>query len=333
MAKAVAILLTFFGISIVSFGFIRLIPGDPVLNLLGERGGSPEVVADLRARFGLDQSLPKQYVKFISNAVVGDLGTSIQSRRPVLGEFRERFAATFELGFFAMLFAVGLGIPFGIISAAKRNSVFDFGLMSVSLIGYSMPIFWWGLILILVFSVQLGWTPVSGRLDLAHDIKQWTGLLLVDTWQSERPFEAFQSALKHLILPAIVLGTVPLATIARMTRSSLLEVMGEDYIRTARSKGLSRFRVVVVHGVRNALIPVITVIGLMFGTIVTGAVLTETVFSWPGLGQWMVGSVLSRDYPVIQGGILLIAGLVMSINLVVDGIYLWANPRLRDQKS
>jgi dipeptide transport system permease protein len=313
----------------VAFGLIRMIPGDPVLNLLGERGGSEEVIQEMRAAFGLDRSLPEQYGLFVLRAAQGDLGSSIMSRRPVLEEFTERFAATFELALVALFIAIGLGLPLGVIAATNRNGWLDYTVMTASLIGYSMPIFWWGLILIMFLSVQLGVLPVSGRISVEHDVSPWTGLMLIDVWWSTEPLAAFRSALHHLILPGFVLGTVPLATIARMTRSSLLEVLGDDYIRTAKAKGLSQSRVVVVHGLRNALIPVVTVIGLMVGALITGAVLTETIFSWPGLGRWMVQSVLQRDYPVIQGGLLLIASLVMTVNLVVDLLYLWVNPRLR----
>ena len=202
--------------------------------------------------------------------------------------------------------------------------------MGISLVGYSMPIFWWGLILILVFSVTLGITPVSGRINVLYDIEPVTGFMLIDTLLSDEGIEAFWDALAHLALPATALGTIPLAVISRMTRSNLLEVLGEDYIRTAKAKGLSPFRVIWLHALRNALIPVITIIGMLFGTIITGAILTESIFSWPGIGKWLVHSVTSRDYPVIQGGILLIATMIITTNLLVDFINTWVNPKLRD---
>lgn len=323
---------TLLGVTIIAFALIRMIPGDPVLLLIGERGASPEVIAEMRAAYGLDKPLPVQYGVFVKNAAVGDFGESIVSHRPVSEEFGERYPATLELGGFALFLAILFGLPLGVLAAVKRNSIFDYSLMTTSLVGYSMPIFWWGLILILVFSVQLGWTPVSGRIDLAYDVPNWTGFYLIDSWKSADGFLAFRSALSHLILPGIALGTIPLAVIARMTRSSMLEVLGEDYMRTARAKGLSRPRVIFVHGLRNALVPVITVIGLMAGTIVTGAVLTETIFSWPGIGRWLVDSVLQRDYPVIQSGILLISAIVIFVNFAVDLAYAWANPRLRGAK-
>lgn len=320
-------------VSLVAFGLIRLLPGDPVLLLLGERGGSPELVQELRANLGLDQSLPIQYLKFSKNALQGNLGESIVSKRPVIEEFMDRFPATVEMGFFALVFALGVGLPLGILSAVKRNTFFDRFFMGISLFGYSMPIFWWGLILILIFSVNLGWTPVSGRISPMFDVEPWSGFLLIDVWVRGLGFEGFVSALKHLILPSFVLGTVPMAAIARMTRSSLLEVLSEDYVRTAKAKGLSKRKVIVKHALKNALIPIVTVVGLMVGTILTGAVLTETIFSWPGIGKWLVGSVIARDYPVIQGGILLISFFVIFINILVDCLYILLNPKLRASLS
>jgi dipeptide transport system permease protein len=226
------------------------------------------------------------------------------------------------------LFALIIGIPAGILAAVKRNTILDHGVMGVSLTGYSMPIFWWGLLLILLFSVQLDLTPVSGRISVMYYIEPVTGFLLIDTWLAG-DMDAFWSAVTHLILPTIVLGTNPLAVIARMTRSAMLEVLGEDYIRTARAKGLSNFRVVTLHALRNALIPVITVIGLQVGVLFTGAILTETIFSWPGVGKWMIEAIGRRDYPVLQGGMLLLGGMVMVVNLLVDVTYGIINPRIR----
>ncbi|WP_038818289.1 ABC transporter permease subunit, partial [Pseudomonas aeruginosa] len=241
------------------------------------------------------------------------------------------FPATLELSLAAMLFAGTFGLLAGVIAALKRGSLFDHGVMTVSLAGYSMPIFWWGLILIMLFSVSLGWTPVSGRLDLLYDIEPKTGFMLIDTLLSDEQ-GSFLDAVRHLILPAIVLGTIPLAVIARMTRSAMLEVLREDYVRTARAKGLSPARVVFVHALRNALIPVLTVFGLQVGTLLAGAVLTETIFSWPGIGKWLIDAISRRDYPVVQNGILLVATLVILVNFVVDILYGLANPRIRHQR-
>jgi len=258
----------------------------------------------------------------------GDLGKSMITQEPVLSEFATLFPATIELAVCAILFALIIGIPAGMIAAVRRNSVFDHGVMGVSLTGYSMPIFWWGLLLILLFSVQLGWTPVSGRIAVLYDVTPVTGFLTIDSLLSGEP-GAFKSAVMHLILPTIVLGTNPLAIIARMTRSAMLEVLGEDYIRTARAKGLSKVRVIALHAFRNALIPVITVIGLQVGVLFTGAILTETIFSWPGVGKWLIEAINRRDYPVLQGGLLMLGIVVMVVNLLVDVMYGVINPRIR----
>ncbi|MCB0389984.1 MAG: ABC transporter permease [Bdellovibrionales bacterium] len=314
----------------MAFSLIRLAPGDPVMLMLGERGGTPEVYEKMRTSLGLDQPILWQYLKYIGQVLTGDFGTSIVSQRPVLEEFFDRFPATVELGLSGMIFAILLGVPFGLISAAKRKSPVDYTLMGGALLGYSMPIFWWALVLIMFFSVNLGWTPVSGRVSVMYDVEAVTGFLFIDSWFSEDSWEIFKSGLHHLLLPALVLGTIPLAVVARMTRSSLLEVLREDYIRTARAKGLNEKRVIVTHALKNALIPIVTVIGLMLGTVLTGAILTETIFSWPGIGRWFVASVEARDYPVIQGGIILIALTIMLVNLIVDLIYVWVNPLLRE---
>jgi len=328
LRRVALIVPTFFGVTLLAFALIRLIPGDPVENLSGERGMDPERRLRLLHQFGLDQPLYAQYFDYIGNVLRGDLGTSLTTHEPVLTEFLTLFPATFELAFFALIFAILVGLPAGILAAIKRNTVADYAVMGVSLTGYSMPIFWWALLLILLFSVQLGWTPVSGRLAVQFDVPATTGFMLIDTLRSGEP-GAFRSALSHLILPTIALGTIPLAVIARMTRSSMLEVLREDYVRTARAKGLPQLQVVLVHALRNALIPVITVIGLQVGLLLSGAILTETIFSWPGIGNWLIHGVQSRDYPVVQGGILLIATIVISVNLVVDLLYGVINPRIR----
>ncbi len=319
---------TFIGITLVAFFLIRLVPGDPIETMAGERGIDPARHEQLKKDFGFDQPLLVQYGIYVGRVLQGDLGKSIVTRESVLTEFLSLFPATVELGVCAILFALILGIPAGILAAVRRNSIFDHGVMGLSLTGYSMPIFWWGLILILLFSVQFGLTPVSGRIDVLYYIEPTTGFLLIDTLLSDEE-GAFASAVRHLILPTIVLGTVPLAVIARMTRSAMLEVLGEDYIRTAKAKGLSRFRVVTLHALRNALIPVVTVIGLQVGVLFTGAILTETIFAWPGVGKWLIDAIFRRDYPVLQGGALLLGVVVMSVNLLVDLAYGLINPRIR----
>jgi len=319
---------TFIGILLLSFLLIRLVPGDPIEVRFGERGIAPERLAQLRAEMGLDQPLYVQFVDYLSHVARGDLGVSISTKNPVLSEFLALFPATVELGLCAMIFAILFGLPAGVLAAVKRGSIFDHALMSTSLTGFSMPIFWWGLLLILLFSVQLGWTPVSGRLAALYYIEPVTGFMLIDSLLSDEK-GAFLSALRHLILPTIVLGTIPLAVVARMTRSSMLEVLNEDYIRTARAKGLSSFRVIGIHGLRNAMIPVVTVIGLQVGSLLGGAILTESIFAWPGVASWLIEAINRRDYPVLQGGVLLVASLVMLVNLAVDVLYGMLNPRIR----
>jgi dipeptide transport system permease protein len=328
LRRASLIIPTFIGVTLLAFALIHLIPGDPVENLSGERGMDPARRERLLHEFGLDKPLPQQYVEYIGEVLKGDLGTSLTTHEPVLGEFLTLFPATIELAFFAMLLATLIGLLAGIIAALRRNTVADYAVMGVSLTGYSMPIFWWALLLILFFSVQLGWTPVSGRIAVEYDVPALTGFMLIDTLRAG-DVAAFRSALSHLILPSIALGTIPLAVIARMTRSAMLEVLREDYMRTARAKGLPQRRIVLVHALRNALVPVITVIGLQVGLLLSGAILTETIFSWPGVGNWLVHGVQSRDYPVVQGGILLVATIVISVNLIVDLLYGVVNPRIR----
>ena len=319
---------TFVGLTLIAFFLIRIVPGDPIETMAGERGIDPARHAELLREYGLDQPLFVQYGRYVGRVLHGDLGRSIVTREPVVSEFTALFPATVELALSAMLFALALGLPAGILAAVYRNSIFDHGVMGLSLTGYSMPIFWWGLLLILLFSVELDLTPVSGRIDVQYFVEPVTGFLLIDSVLSGED-GAFASALSHLVLPAIVLGTVPLAVIARMTRSAMLEVLGEDYIRTARAKGLSPLRVIALHALRNALIPVVTAIGLQIGVLFTGAILTETIFSWPGVGKWLIEAINRRDYPVLQGGILLIGTVVMAVNLAVDLTYGLINPRIR----
>jgi dipeptide transport system permease protein len=322
------ILPTFFGVTLVAFGFIRLIPGDPIELLAGERGVTPERHALLMKQFGYDLPLWRQYLNYLGDLLQGDLGRSLVTKQPVLQDFFTLFPATIELSTMAILFATIIGLPAGILAAVRRGSVFDHTVMGAALTGYSMPIFWWGLLLIIFFSGTLQWTPVSGRISLIYFFEPVTGFMLIDSLLSGQS-GAFKSTLSHLILPTIVLGTIPLAVIARQTRSAMLEVLGEDYVRTARAKGLLPMRVIGLHALRNALIPVITVIGLQVGVLLAGAILTETIFSWPGIGKWLIDSIARRDYPSIQGGLLLIAITVMTVNLLVDLLYGLVNPRIR----
>ena len=320
---------TFVALMFVTFMLIRLVPGDPIEVRRGERGISPERLAELRHDMGLDQPVWKQFLDYVWALLHGDFGTSIISKSPVAHEFLTLFPATLELTFCAILFAIAIGVPAGVVAAAKRGSIYDQSLMGIALTGYSMPIFWWGLMLILVMSNTLHLTPVSGRVDLVkYYFHPVTGFMLIDSLLSGQK-GAFLDAARHLVLPMIVLGTVPLAVIARMTRSSMLEVLEEDYVRTARAKGLSSSRVIGLHALRNALIPVVTVIGLQVGGLLAGAVLTESIFSWPGVGKWLVESIGRRDYPALQGGIMLISTIVILVNVAIDMLYGLINPRVR----
>lgn len=321
----------FIGITLFTFFLIRMIPGDPVTVQAGERGISEEQRIKIVALYGLDKPLYEQYFLYIKQVAKGDLGKSMVTKEPVLDEFLALFPATLELSVTAAIFAIFMGLTLGIIAAVKRGSIFDHSVMTISLAGYSMPIFWWGLLLIILFSVILGWTPVSGRISALYWVDNVTGFMLIDSLLSDEE-GAFKSAVSHLILPSIVLGTIPMAVVARMTRSSMLEVLGEDFIRTARAKGLSPTRVILKHALRNALIPVITVIGLQVGILLSGAILTETIFAWPGIGRWLLESIHRRDYKVVQGGILIIATIIILINLFVDIMYGIVNPRIRHSK-
>ncbi|MEJ5999872.1 ABC transporter permease [Paucibacter soli] len=334
--KLAALLPTLLGITIVAFGLIRLVPGDPIEVMMGERRLDPEAHAELVHRMGLDQPLHVQYLDYLGRLLHGDLGQSLVSRAPVSAEFAVLFPATVELALSALLLAVSLGLLLGMAASLRRGSLLDQGVMGVATVGYSMPVFWWGLILIMYFSVGLGWTPVSGRIGIEYDVARVSGFMLWDAWMADRSggeAGAFQSACLHLLLPALVLGTSTMAVVARMTRSSMLEVLREDYIRTAQAKGLKPMRIVLVHALRNALIPVLTVVGMQTGSLLAGAVLTETIFSWPGIGKWLIDSIARRDYPVVQAGILISACTFIAVNLIVDVLYGVVNPRIRSNKS
>ncbi|WP_420341935.1 ABC transporter permease subunit [Paenirhodobacter sp.] len=328
LTKLAYLVPTFLGITIVAFGFVRVLPGDPVLLMAGERGLSPERHAEVARQFGFDRPIWAQYLDFLGRLFHGDLGNSLVTKKPVLAEFLQLFPATVELSVVAIILATVIGVPVGVLAAIKRGSWFDQVSMTAALVGFSMPIFWWGLLLIIFFSGILQWTPVSGRISLMFFFPQVTGFMLIDSLLSGQK-GAFASAAAHLILPSVVLATIPLAVIARQTRSAMLEVMGEDYVRTAKAKGMPYARVVMVHALRNAMIPVITTIGLQVGVLLAGAILTETIFSWPGIGKWMIDSIARRDYPVVQSGLLLIAAIVMIVNLLVDLTYGLINPRIR----
>ena len=322
---------TLLGVSVLAFLLIHMVPGDPAVVMLGERT-TPEAVAELRKEMGLDRPLPVQYWRFLSNFLQGDLGRSIKTRERVIVEIGDRFPATIELASAAMLLAILVGVPAGVMAARRRGSWIDATVMTGSLIGVSLPIFWLALLLLLWFSVGLDWFPLLGRLDPNLAVARVTGLLLIDTLLAGR-LDSFANAVHHLVLPALALGTIPLAVISRMTRSSVLEVLNADYIRTAWAKGLSERVVLAKHVLKNAFIPTLTVIGLQFGYLLGGAIITETIFAWPGVGRWLLLSVQARDFRAVQGGVLLLAIVFVVVNLIVDMLYAFLDPRIRYQED
>ena len=315
------------GLSRLIFIWIRALPGTPADALLGERA-TPRAVADFRQRYGLDRPLPVQYWAYLKTTASGELGTSVASHRPVTTEIRERFPATIELTGAAMLFAISFGLPLGLVAAKRYGSAVDHASLFVSLIGISVPVFFLAIILKYIFAVKLGWLPSVGRQDVLIDAKHPTNFYVLDGIVTGN-WNAAWDAVKHLILPAIALGSIPLAIIARITRASTLDVQNEDYVRTARAKGLPPRIVDRRHVLRNALLPVTTIIGLQFGLLLGGAVLTETVFALPGMGSWVKEAIGNHDYPALQGGILFIAVVFVVVNLIVDITYGLINPRIR----
>lgn len=317
------------GITLLVFSFLHWIPGDPVTVLLGERA-TPEQVAALRQQWGLDQPWYVQYPTFLAHLVQLDFGNSLISGIPILDEIKTRWPATFELAIAAMLVALVLGIPAGILAAVRKNSWLDHLTMSSSLVGVSLPVYWLGLLLVYLFAVNLRWLPPSGRISVESGFAftPITGFFVPDAILRGN-LAVLGDVLAHLILPAITLGTIPLAIVARITRSALLETLSQDYIRTARAKGLPEFWVIARHALKNALLPVITVIGLQFGTLLGGAILTETIFSWPGIGSWIYDGILTRDYPVVQGGVVFVSVAFVLINLLVDVSYALIDPRIQ----
>jgi len=320
------LLLIFILISVSFLVFIsaRLIPGDPAKIMLGERA-TPEAIKNLRNQLGLDKPWYTQYFMYVSNITRGDFGRSIFTNNPVLEDVAQKFPATIELAFASILIALPIGVITGMLAAVYRNTWIDSLSMIIAIFGVSMPIFWLGLILMLLFA---NWLPLSGRLDITSELEPITNFYILDSILRGRP-EIFLDALKHLILPAITLATIPTSIIARMTRTSMLEVLNQDYIRTAYAKGVSKIKVVLHHALKNAAIPITTITGLQLGLLLSGAVITETVFAWNGLGYLVVDAVLKRDFPVVQGGVLVFACIFVLINLVVDLTYFFLDPRIR----
>jgi peptide/nickel transport system permease protein len=315
------------GVSFLVFVWIRALPGSPAEALLGERA-TPATIAQLRHRYGLDKPVYVQYARYVETTVQGDFGVSIASRRTVTEELRHRFPATIELALAAMTFAMFFGVPLGFLAAKRYGTVFDHASLLGSLIGISIPIFFLGLILKYIFAVRLGWLPSVGRIDVTKDVEHPTNFYVLDAIIT-RDWSTLADVLKHLVLPAIALGTIPLAIVARITRAAVLDVQNEDYVRTARAKGLPGRIVDRRHIFRNALLPVSTVVGLQTGLLLSGAILTETVFAWPGVGTWLAEAIFNRDYPVLQAGILFLALVFVFVNLIVDLSYGLLNPKIR----
>jgi len=340
--RIISVIPTMLGVTFVIFMFLRLIPGDPAVAMLGEHAAQDNVER-IREQLGLNRPLfldrealkqgdfrglfDSQFIRYLSRLIQFDMGNSIHRRVAIAEELKLRFPATVELAFLSMLIAIVVGVPVGIASAARRGSLLDSTSMVGALVGVSMPIFWLGLMEIMLFAVILKWLPSGGRLDHATDIKAVTNLVIIDSIIAGNG-EALVDALKHLALPGLALATIPMSIIARMTRSSMLDVLQEDYIRTAHAKGLRERVVLFRHALKNAFLPVITTIGLQMGSLMAGAVLTETIFSWPGIGKWIYDAILGRDYPVVQGGTLLITLVIVFINLLVDLSYAFLDPRI-----
>jgi peptide/nickel transport system permease protein len=316
-----------FGLSILVFFWVRALPGSPISSLLGERA-TPQLIQQYKDRYGLDEPVYKQYVKQLRAWAHADFGTSVATHRTITYEIKQRFPATFELAMAAMIFAVGIGVPLGFFAAKKYGGLFDHASLFVSLIGVSIPVFFLAIILKYIFAVRLGWLPTVGRQSVLIDTEHPTNFYIFDAIIT-RDWHALGDSIKHLILPAIALGSIPLAIITRITRASVLDVQNEDYVRTARAKGLAPITVDRRHVLRNAMLPISTIIGLQVGLLLSGAVLTETVFAWPGIGSWLRDAIFNRDYPVIEGGILFVAVVFVFINLIVDISYAVINPRIR----
>ncbi|WP_153731772.1 ABC transporter permease [Sporosarcina obsidiansis] len=315
------------GMSIVVFAIIHAIPGDPATVILGDQA-TPETVADLKAEMGLDQPITTQYASYVKDIVTGDLGTSLKTKKPIKEEIIPYLMATVELMIISMVIAIIIGVNAGILAAWRRASWFDYSAMLIALIGVSIPVFWLGLMEQWIFAEKFGWLPSTGRMNAREPIEAITGLLLLDT-TIQGNWTGFVDAFKHLILPGIALGTIPMAIIARITRSSMLEVLNADYVRTARAKGLSELKILYKHSLKNAFAPVLTIIGMLVGLLLGGAVLTETIFGWPGIGRYIYDAIGSRDYPVIQSGILLVSTIFVFVNLFVDLLYARLDPRIK----
>ena len=324
---------TLLGVLTIVFFMTALSPGDPARVMLGERANAAQL-EKLREELGLNKPLGEQYIIYLKNSIRLDFGRSIKSGRPVMEEIGEHFPATVELALVAMLLSTVLGILIGVISAVKQNTWLDYSAMVGALVGVSMPVFWLGLVLIMIFSVALGWFPTGGRMEVRLFFEPITRIFLIDgfiLWFREGNPAYLKSALEHIVLPAIALGTIPLAIIARTTRSSMLETMHQDYVKTARAAGIPEHRVIFRYALKNALLPIITVVGIQFGLLLAGAILTETIFAWPGIGRWIYTAISARDYPAIQAGVIVVSAVFVGINVIVDILYSVVNPKIRLQ--
>ncbi|MFN8439253.1 MAG: ABC transporter permease [Caldilineaceae bacterium] len=325
--RLLALIPVLLGVSIVVFALIRMIPGDPVIVMLGDRA-RPADIERVREEMGFNRPIVVQYLEWMGHVLRGDLGTSIINRTAVMDELKYRLSATVEMIVIGMLIGLVVGVSIGIVSALRRNSWIDLTATAGALLGVSMPIYWLALILIYALAVNRQIFPPSARLDVSYSVERHTGFMLIDTLLTG-DFRIFLNAVWHLILPSFVLSTVIMPILARLTRASMLEVMRQDYVRTAEAKGLQRRVVIIRHALKNALLPIVTVVGLQLGGLLGGALLTETIFSWPGMGLWTYRAILSRDYPIVQGAVLVSATIYVVVNLLVDISYAYLDPRIR----
>lgn len=328
LRRTVLLLFVMFSLTLLTFSLSYLFPGDPLVNLSGYQEITVNQLAYLEIKYKIDESIVTQYFAFLERVFNGDLGISFNSQSPIFEQLNRIFPATVELALYSLIVSMLVGIPLGILAAYYHGKLPDMAIISTSMVGYCLPVFWWALLTIMIFSLQLGWFPTSGRLGLVFEVPHITGFLLIDILKADIPyrFEAFVNALKHMALPTLVLSTYPTTVLIRYTRTSMLTVLETNYIKTAKAKGLSTFQVLLHHGLRNTLLPVIRLIGLQFSSLITLAMITEVIFSWPGVGRWLIDSIYQRDYPAIQGGLLAVSTSVILVTITSDVLYKWFNP-------
>ncbi len=328
LRRTVLLLFVMFSLTVLAFSLAYLFPGDPLVNLSGYQEITVNQLAFLELKYKIDDGIIRQYLAFLERIFDGDLGISFNSQSAIFEQLSRIFPATMELAIYSLLISTFFGIPLGILAAYYHRKLPDVLIISSTMVGYCLPVFWWALITIMVFSLQLGWFPSSGRIGLVYEVPYETGFLLWDILQADIPYryEAFINALKHMALPTFVLATYPTTVLIRYTRGSMLNVLETNFIKTAKAKGLSTWQVLFHHGLRNALLPVIRLLGLQFSTLITLAMLTEVIFSWPGIGRWLIDSIYQRDYPAITGGLLAVSTFVILVTITSDVIYKWFNP-------